>query len=359
MQEGYPEFRNSAVVDFIVHDKYRVLRHISLCLGFLALIYYSTWVKDYEGEYKTLRPLIVWVVFAIMFYINMYLLVPKIFFKGKYLLYLLLVFILVKAGLTLLSFIITAYLGPEYLSLDDMRLSKPRKEYEGMLIVIPIILMTTTIKLFQRWAKDNERIAALNQSNLTMELNGLRNQINPHFLFNMLNSIKALVRIDQEKATTVIVKFSEFLRYQLYENNENRASLRNEINFISNFLNLEKLRRDNLRINISCLPAYGEMNDIQLPSNLFTAFIENAVKHSVTIQQSDSFINVIIEVTDSRLTFTCKNSTDPAYVPSSANSGGLGLPNIKRRLNLLYNDMHELDIRTTPGCYSVHLIIPV
>jgi sensor histidine kinase YesM len=358
MQQGYQEFRNSAVVDFIVHDKYRALRHIALCLGFLGLIYYSTWVKDYEGEYKTLRPLIVFVVLTIMFYINMYLLVPKLFFKGKYLFYLLLVFILVKAGLTILSIILTSYLGPDYLSLDDLRLSKPRREYEGMLIVVPIILMTTTIKLFQRWAKDNGRIAALNQSNLTMELNGLRNQINPHFLFNMLNSIKALVRIDQEKASAVIVKFSEFLRYQLYENNENRALLRNEINFISNFLNLEKLRRDNLQIDICYLPSIGEMNDMLLPSNLFTAFVENAVKHSATIQSTESFIKVSIEVKEGKLIFICENSKDPGYT-SSAHSGGLGLPNIKRRLNLLYNDKHELKINTTSDSHTVHLTIPV
>ncbi|MET0461661.1 MAG: histidine kinase [Chitinophagaceae bacterium] len=356
MQQAHPEFNNSAVVNFIVLEKYRALRHIALCLGFLGLIYFSDWVKEYQGSQKFIRPMIVFVVLTVMFYINMYLLVPKLFFRGKYLLYLLFLVILVKAGLSLVSTLLALYISPD--TLADMHVSRAQGEYDGMLVVISIILMTTTIKLFQRWAKDNERIAALNQSNLAMELNGLRNQINPHFLFNMLNSIKALVRIDQEKATTVIIKFSEFLRYQLYENNDNRALLRNEINFISNFLNLEKLRRDNLQIDILYQAVGGEMNEVLLPSNLFTVFIENAVKHSATIQCSDSFIKVVIEVTKSKLTFTCKNSTDPAYMPAE-NSGGLGLPNIKRRLNLLYSGKHELNIHSTPNCYTVQLTIPV
>jgi sensor histidine kinase YesM len=358
MQEGLPEFRNSGVVAFIVRDKYRALRHIALCIGFLALLYYSSWVKEYDGEHKTLRPIIVFAVLTIMFYINMYLLVPKLFFKGKYLLYLLFLVILVKTGLTIVAFLLNAYFGPDSPEMNAIRLSRARSEYEGMLIVIPVILMTTTIKLFQRWTKDNERIATLNQLNLTMELNGLRNQINPHFLFNMLNGIKALVRIDQEKAMKVIVKFSEFLRYQLYENNENRALLHNEINFISNFLNLEKLRRDNLEIEVCYSPSAGQMNDVQLPPNLFTTFIENAVKHSAAIQRTDSFIHVSIEVKENKLFFTCENSTDPLYIPS-ANSGGLGLPNIKRRLNLLYEQKHELCIRSTSQQYTVQLTIPV
>jgi LytS/YehU family sensor histidine kinase len=102
----------------------------------------------------------------------------------------------------------------------------------------------------QRWTKDNARMAELSNITLNMELNELRNQINPHFLFNMLNNVKALIRTDPEKATTVIMKLSEFLRYQLYENTEEKTSLVTELNFLSNFLNLEKIRRDNLSISI-------------------------------------------------------------------------------------------------------------
>jgi len=357
MQPRHPEFRNSAVVAFIVQDKYRALRHIALCTGFLATLYFSSWVKEYEGEYKYVRPLCAFTVITALFYINTYILVPKLFFRGQYLLYFAFVIILVKVGLMVVSFMLNFCFGPDDPALNAMRLVKSRREYEGMLIVVPIIFMTTTIKLFQRWATDNERIATLNQLNLTMELNGLRNQINPHFLFNMLNSIKALVRIDQEKATTVLVKFAEFLRYQLYENNEGRVLLRNEINFISNFLNLEKLRRDNLLIDIRYASASTNINEVSLPPNLFTTFVENAVKHSVTILPDNAFINVRIEIMENKLKFLCENSTDPDYIPSS--TGGLGLPNIQRRLKLLYEDSHQLDIHSTENRYSVQLIIPV
>lgn len=357
IQSCHPEFRNSSVVAFIVQDKYRALRHITISVGFLILLYYSSWVKEYQGDYKYVRPLCVFVVVIALFYINTYLLVPKLFFKGQYLLYLVCMIILVKAGLIVVSFLLDFCFGPNDLTHDGMRLSRPGSEYDGMLMLVPIIFMTTTIKLFQRWTRDNERIASLNQLNLTMELNGLRNQINPHFLFNMLNNIKALVRVDQEKAATVLVKFSEFLRYQLYENSEGRVLLRNELNFISNFLNLEKLRRDNLLVEIQYLSPSVNINEVSLPPNLFTTFIENAVKHGVTIKPDNSFINVRIEVTGNKLVFTCENSTDPEYIPSS--SGGLGLPNIQRRLKLLYENAHQLDIQTTADRFTVNLTIPL
>jgi LytS/YehU family sensor histidine kinase len=230
--------------------------------------------------------------------------------------------------------------------------------YEGTIILIPIVLVTTMIKLFQRWTRDNERINELKNVTLTMELNELRNQINPHFLFNMLNGIKALVRSDPEKATMIIMKLSEFLRYQLYENNEEKTLLKSELDFLSNFLDLEKIRRDNLLVSVVCNTDHKILNSVFLPPNLFTTFVENAVKHSVNISQTGSYVAVKIDIEHNRLHFNCINSKDPDYKPLDKNSG-LGLANIKRRLDLLYGDDYTLDIQSSDIKYEITLTIPL
>jgi LytS/YehU family sensor histidine kinase len=216
------------------------------------------------------------------------------------------------------------------------------------------------VKLLQRWTKDSERMAELSNITLNMELNELRNQINPHFLFNMLNNVKALIRNDPEKATTVIMKLSEFLRYQLYENTEEKTALVGELNFISNFLNLEKIRRDNLSIGIDNKTDVRSAGAVFIPPNLFTTFVENAVKHSINISGKEAWIRISIAIEDRSLHFMCSNSKDAiASVPTDKKSSGLGLANIKRRLELLYQDKYTLKINATDATYTVNLIIPV
>ncbi|HMI06370.1 MAG TPA: histidine kinase [Flavobacterium sp.] len=192
-----------------------------------------------------------------------------------------------------------------------------------------------------------------------MELNELRNQINPHFLFNMLNNVKALIRSNPEKASAVIIKLSEFLRYQLYENNDEKTFLTSEINFLSNFINLEKIRHEDLSVAIQSKTDKRTLNNIFVPPNLFTTFVENAVKHSVDISGKESYINISIEVENKKLYFVCRNSKNPDYPVSGQNHSGLGLANIKRRLELLYHDTYCLEVTSTEKEYTINLTIPV
>jgi sensor histidine kinase YesM len=350
--------KDAKMIDLIVEKRYRVLRHIALYALFLAIIFFSDWLKGYSGPDKYYRLICVFSVFIVLFYINMYVLVPVLFFRGRYVIYLLLLVVLVKAGLALTSLLIDNVLAHGRMGGAHLAANGYKSLYEGTLIAVLLIFTTTTIKLFQRWKMDNERISELRNLTLTMELNELRNQINPHFLFNMLNGIKSLVRTDPEMATTVIMKLSDLLRYQLYENNAEKTSLRSEVNFLSDFLNLEKLRRDNLSVEVSCKLEPQALKTIFIPPNLFTTFVENAVKHSVNMAGDDSCIIVVIDVQDGELLFTCANSKDSNYIPSTKN-GGLGLTNIKKRLSLLYEGRHKLEIESNERQYVVNLTIPV
>lgn len=350
------EEKDKKVISFLVEDKFRIHRHVFFTVGLLALFYVSSLNNESVETYKWSRIFFVYIIFLFMFYINIYLLVPRLFFRAKYLLYLLCLIAVVLSGINVLSYILSNYFEmPE----EVRGINKPVKNmYDGMMISIPIIMMTTTVKLLQRWVKDNERISELKNLTLNMELNELKNQINPHFLFNMLNNVKALIRTNPEKATTVIMKLSEFLRYQLYENNEQKTPLNSEINFISNFLNLEKIRRDNFRFDIEFNSEEKKLTNVFVPPNLFTTFIENAIKHSFNLSEKEAFIQIKIKNDDNKLHFICINSKGFEKDLNEKYSG-LGLTNIKRRLELLYENEYELDITSTEDEYKVKLIIPI
>lgn len=345
---------NNKFIDLIVNNRYRLLRHSIFCIGFFILMFFSNWLSHYSGAGKYYRLLLVYSILLAMFYINIYVLVPVFFFRNRYLAYIVLLLLLALAGLVLINTLLSTYLP-----LPDHRRDLVSGLYESVGMIVTLISSSTTIKLFQRWARANERIAELKNITLTMELNELKNQINPHFLFNMLNGIKALVRSDPEKAGTVIMKLSDFLRYQLYENNEEKTMLKAEIDFLSNFLNLEKVRRDNLSVNVTCHTPAKTLNTIFLPPNLFTTFVENAIKHSADISGKESSIDVSIEVEEGRLYFRCINSKDSCYIAGDKKDNGLGLPNIKRRLELLYDKNYTLEIQSTDLQYIVNLTLPV
>ncbi|MBK1897059.1 sensor histidine kinase [Chryseobacterium paridis] len=345
------------VIDFLVEDRYKLLRHLVFLIFFFGLLYNASFWHVFAEDYQYYVLGYIYVCLLIMVYINIYILVPLFFFKTHYIAYVILLILLGVIGLKVIGYGFNHY----FLAHRIIEIPKNNKGglYEGVMMCIPIILTTTTVKLLQKWTKDNKRIVELSNLTLNMELNELRNQMNPHFLFNMLNNVKALIRTDPEKASTVIVKLSEFLRYQLYENGEEKTLLVSEIEFLSNFLNLENIRRENFSFEIHSETDKRLLNSTFIPPNLFTSFVENAVKHSVDISGEKSWVKIHIEIQNQKLHFLCSNSQNPDFPISSVNYSGLGLANIKRRLELLYNDTHHLNITSTEKEYTIKLTIPV
>lgn len=346
------------VMDFLVEKRFGLRRHLLFLVFFFFLLYSSRFWQWYAGIYQYYVLFFAYTILIAMVYINVYILVPKFFFKTKYITYLILLVLVGVAGLNLMGYGFRNFF-------EDFKVENIRKDnekgsmYEGIIICIPIILTTTTVKLLQKWITDTKRITELSNLTLQMELNELRNQINPHFLFNMLNNVKALTRTDPEKASAVIVKLSEFLRYQLYENGEEKTLLVSEIDFLSNFLNLEKIRRENFTFDIDVDAENTMVRSTFIPPNLFTTFVENAVKHSVDISSTESYVKIKIKVENKVLHFCCTNSVNPDMNITHINSSGLGLANIKRRLELLYGETFELDIISRKKEYTINLKIPV
>ncbi|RYG02947.1 MAG: histidine kinase, partial [Chitinophagaceae bacterium] len=219
-------------------------------------------------------------------------------------------------------------------------------------VVLVLMSGSTGIKLFQRSIVDSIRINELEKSTLRSEMEQLKNQINPHFLFNMLNNANVLTQTDPAKASQVLMKLSDLLRYQLYDSVRPDVLLTADIHFLTDFLNLEKIRRDNFEFVIS---KEGNLSGVQIAPLLLITFVENAVKHNIDYQKM-SYVNLYFSVYNDEFRFRCTNSK-PLLKATSKEPGGLGLANVKRRLELIYPGKHKLQTTDNADTYDVSLII--
>jgi sensor histidine kinase YesM len=334
------------MLQFIIARKCRLQRHF-LLVGFCILVlYYSP--ADYVEPFETYNRLLVFCQIILLTYGNMYFFVPKFLFKEKYLSYGL--FVLLSM---ILSFYIhevfSFFFKTDLLPYEDDNVNF----FTFSFMIMVLIIASAAVKLFQQWISDARLIHDLDLAKTNAELDQLKNQINPHFLFNMLNNANVLIEDDPKKASQVLVKLSDLLRYQLYDSSRNKVLLTSELHFLEDFLNLEKVRRDNFNFLIS---KEGELSGVQVPPLLFISFVENAVKHNNDSAKL-SYVNLFFDVRHAELSFKCLNSK-PA-VKAVKKSGGLGLANVKRRLELLFPSSHDLKIEDNSETYCVSLTLKV
>ena len=220
------------------------------------------------------------------------------------------------------------------------------------IMIILLLGMNLGIKLYFKSDQDAKEMQQLEKQNLEQQLEYLKCQINPHFFMNTLNNIHALVDINPEMAKSTILELSKLMRYVLYEGAKTLVPLQKDINFMRNYINLMKLRYINkVKIDID-IPE--NIPDKSIPPMLLITFVENAFKHGVSYKDN-SFITIQLNCTDERLYFSCQNSKHPE---STNEQGGVGLANVKKRLELLFGDNHHLDIHDEDNTYMVNLEIP-
>ncbi|WP_347925929.1 histidine kinase [Pontimicrobium sp. SW4] len=186
-----------------------------------------------------------------------------------------------------------------------------------------------------------------------MELTYLKEQVNPHFLFNSLNSIYSLARQQSPETPDLVMQLSELMRYQLESSKKDTVLLKEEIEFIENYLLLEE-KRLSKRCTIEFLIG-GDLSELRIAPMLLIPFIENAVKHGAQSTNEQSTIDISVSIKNSVLHFYVDNSKPPMV--STSKRKGLGLENVKRRLNLLYPNSHALKIEDTEEGYHVNLSI--
>jgi two-component system, LytTR family, sensor kinase len=213
--------------------------------------------------------------------------------------------------------------------------------------------VSTIVKITSDWAKQTRVQQELETRTMQTELNFLKSQINPHFLFNTLNSLYALTLKKSDAAPEVVIKLSEMMRYMLYECNEPLVPLSKEVSYIKNYLDLEKLRHKNMDIKFD---VEGVMNDMNIAPLIFIAFIENAFKHGASNAIAPGFVQIHMLIENNEVNMYVENSkAEKQPMMEHKRSGGIGLVNVKRRLDILYPKRYHLDIYDNPNTYGVNL----
>lgn len=215
------------------------------------------------------------------------------------------------------------------------------------------VITTMVLKLVKQWYSDQKTTKDLQQEQLQTELKFLKSQINPHFLFNSLNNLYALTLSKSDSAPEVVLRLSNILRYILYESNEGYVSVRKEMEHVKDYVAVEKLRLGmGVTIDIDIDDA---IQDDPVEPMLFLTLVENAFKHSEDILPEKRFIRIHAKSLDTGFRFLIENTFSPSKRDSE--TGGIGLENIKKRLNLIYPNQHDIKSSTADGVYRVDLII--
>lgn len=290
--------------------------------------------------------------FSVIVYFNLYYLIPNYLTKKRFLTYcaLLIVSAILITPLRIIVF---------YFKFSDWPLQQEQlldDQYYYFIVSFFIAGSTTIFKIIGDWARQLREQQQLQTQTMQSELRFLKSQINPHFLFNTLNNLYALTLKKDDKAPEIVIKLSEMMRYMLYECNERRVPLQKEVNYIRNYLDLEKLRQgQNVDINFS---VEGNLGDQEIAPLMFIPFLENSFKHGLNNHISKGFVNIALKICDNNVEFFIENSKPDAPISQGGRrSGGIGLVNVKRRLNLLYPDHYELTIEDTPKSYAVSLLL--
>lgn len=214
------------------------------------------------------------------------------------------------------------------------------------------------IKIVKDFHESSLEKLAIAQERNNMEINFLRAQIQPHFLFNSLNSIYGLV-IDNEEASRVVIQLSNLLRFSLYDSAKEHITLREEIEFLSSYLLLEKMRYKESRVKIEYNFEQIDNKEKIIKPLILINFIENAFKHGINASINNAWIKLSVTEKEGLLTFHAANNKPPApgNKKQGDGAGGLGLKNVRRRLELEYHTRYSLDIKDTDDTYEVALVL--
>ena len=350
-------FRSSALYRRIVRYRY----HLPFWVGyqlFWTLLFNSENLFTWD---TVITVIVLSVAQATGAYLNIYYFVPRWLRKQRYGGYALgfLLCVLLSSLLTTL-----VYQGSYYAATGEWNTAQgwfrlTYVQFLGIMVMLGFtaVVFVMIIKLTKDWLKDQRRTQALKKEKLETELKFLRSQFNPHFLFNTMNSINFLIQRDPQRASDTLAKFSDLMRYQLYECNESRIPLKKEVHYLSNFVALEKLRvNDNV---IVTLDVNENVNGAQVAPFILMPFVENAFKHVSKGRQQDNFIQVSLRQQAHQLYFDVTNSREAHALSAreTVHYGGIGLTNVRRRLALLYPHHHTLRIDEPEDTYSVHLTI--
>jgi sensor histidine kinase YesM len=334
---------------------WRVVKHIVFWLfyyfGIMALNTPLSQIKFWEIASQNY-----WFLISDMLatYITIYVFLPRYLATRNLVVFLLqnlgtLIFcVLLNRGITLYIFI-PLYL-PEYIGeLDFFRFDI----FLQIISVYFVVIFAAAFKFAQYFYREKQEKTSLEKQNLMSELALLRTQINPHFLFNTLNNIDSLIFSNPEKASELLIRLSDIMRYMLYDSSTEKVPIEKELHYLNNIIDLQTLRiknKDFIQFTVE-----GDAGSLMISPMIFIPFVENAFKHCDKTSKSPG-IEINIQIQNSSVSLFTKN-----YIPEKEVSkdevGGIGMYNVKRRLELLYPNKFNLEIKKTKETFSVFLNI--
>jgi hypothetical protein len=330
--------------------KNRVLQHILFwCLSFLILtnvLKVSVEIKQIDLIYTA----IFHVPIVLIVYLNLKFLFPVFLEKGKYFLYgiLLLALISFDAGFYIILFnswidhIFSGYYFIAYYGFIDISL-----------YFVIYIFVTSLLRLARGWFQLQE----LEKEKTLAELKALKSQVNPHFLFNSLNSIYSLARKNSPKVPEKIIQLSDLMRHVIYNSDDDFILLTKEVEMVRNYIELQNLRTsENEKINFEM---FGEIEGKKVAPLIFLPFVENSFKHGLKSGAENAFVKIKLEVLANNLSFEIENSKGISLETEDFKYKGIGIENVKKRLNLIYPGRYSLKITNNDETYKVLLQIQI
>ncbi len=356
------EIRN--IINITPDNNYSVTLKHHIIFWFIYFVFttfrWGSYFNDYIYSFKTTT--LGFMIHMTLSYFNIYYLMPKFIHSRKYFIYIVSViislFVMLLAKFYLTYFMVSHNVWPEGPEVtNELTLNYAIEMMLGELYVMAFV---AAIKVTLDWLREHKKLIDVEKLQLETELRFLRTQISPHFFFNTLNNIYSLSVEKSDKTPKTILKLSELMRYLLHETNQKKQSLTKEIMCLQNYLDLERIRYgDLLKININIS---GEIEEKEIAPMLLLSFIENSFKHGANKNIGDIEINIDFNVLDDFLYFRVSNP-----IPTITNNneiitypGGIGIGNVKKRLELGYHrDEYNLDITTDNDQYVVDLKIKV
>ncbi|RZL97677.1 MAG: GHKL domain-containing protein, partial [Pedobacter sp.] len=331
-------------------------QHVLAWLIVFAIWYYLRY-QDYHLPQTALLVTLVKVVdLALLIYITNYVLLPKLFYRKKYGLFVVsFVLLIILSSFLKMNILGRIMHAPNYYSLSG---NLKTRIYDNVIPHFFLVIAGAAIQLMIDYTFLQRRMAETARERVQAELNFLKSQINPHFLFNSLNSVYFLIDKNNTAARESLHKFSDMLRYQLYEMNAAGSPIEKEVSYLHDYIYLQKLRKEEVyQITFN---ADEELKGFSIEPLLLIPLVENAFKHISHFTSAENFIRIDMALQDDQFIFTIENSCEQGRtLPMPAEAGGIGLNNVRRRLELVYPGKHQLEIHPGDSRFRVELMIKI
>lgn len=355
MMMGFAEEQNKGI-SFLTDHKYRLHRHVALQLV-IFLISIGVFFDAPDSLNLSFNRFCGWATYylfmSMLVYVNVYVLFPYFMTNRRILQYTIAVLLF-----TIFSMFIMVILQDLFY---DIAVSHQKPDSIAIFLsitssffaILLFMLGISALLLFKPLMHSHFREKELQKSTTESKLQFLKSQINPHFLFNTINNANILIDEEPKLATQILTKLDELLRYQWQDSYREKVYLKDDIRLLTDYLDLEKIRRDEFYFSIEI---QGNIDSAEIAPLLFIPFVENAVKHNID-SNAASYVNLVFKQDNDVLIFICENSKPIFSLPKK--TGGIGLNNIVRRLDLLYENKYILQKAETEQKYTVKLTLKI